>query len=36
VLTTHASLDAPSVRSLADVQFTPVDGGIEVSIPETG
>ena len=34
VLTTHASLDAPSVRSLADVQFTPVDGGIEVSIPD--
>jgi len=33
VLTTHASLDAPSVRSLADVHFTPVDGGIEVSIP---
>jgi sugar-phosphatase len=34
VLTTHASLDAPSVRSLADVQFAPVDGGIEVSIPD--
>ena len=34
VLTTHASLDAPSVRSLADVQFTPVDGGIEVGIPD--
>ena len=34
VLTTHDALDAPSVPSLADVRFTPVDGGIEVSIPD--
>jgi sugar-phosphatase len=34
VLTTHTALDAPSVQSLADVTFTPVDGGIEVSIPD--
>ncbi len=33
VLTTHAALDAPTVRTLADVRFAPVDGGIEVSIP---
>ena len=33
VLTTHAALDAPSVTSLDQVTFTPVDGGIEVSIP---
>src|SRR6476620_339250 len=33
VLTTHAALDAPSVTSLEQVTFTPVDGGIEVSIP---
>lgn len=34
VLTTHSELDAPTVRTLADVRFTPVDGGIEVSIPD--
>jgi sugar-phosphatase len=34
VLTTHAALDAPSVRSLADITFTPVAGGIQVSIPD--
>ena len=34
VLTTHAALDAPSVTSLDQVRFTPVDGGIEVSIPD--
>jgi len=34
VLTTHAELDAPSVRTLAEVQFSPVDGGIEVSIAD--
>ena len=33
VLTTHPTLDAPSVTSLADITFMPVDGGIEVSIP---
>jgi sugar-phosphatase len=33
VLTTHTALDAPSVTSLDQVTFTPVDGGIEVSIP---
>jgi sugar-phosphatase len=33
VLTTHAALDAPTVTSLDQVTFTPVDGGIEVSIP---
>jgi mannitol-1-/sugar-/sorbitol-6-phosphatase len=32
VLTTHTELDAPSVRTLAEVRFTPVDGGIEVAI----
>ena len=32
VLTTHTALDAPSVTSLDQVTFTPVDGGIEVSI----
>jgi sugar-phosphatase len=32
VLTTHAELDAPSVRTLADIRFTPVEGGIEVAI----
>ncbi|MGS0688532.1 HAD-IA family hydrolase [Nakamurella sp. GG22] len=36
VLTTHAVLDAPSVRSLADISFVEVDGGIEVSIPGEG
>lgn len=36
VLTTHAALDAPSVRSLADIRFAEVDGGIEVSIPDVG
>jgi sugar-phosphatase len=35
VLTTHDALDAPSVRSLADVRFSTVDGGIEVTIPGT-
>jgi len=35
VLTTHDALDAPSVRSLADVRFCTVDGGIEVTIPGT-
>ena len=35
VLTTHDALDAPSVRSLADVRFSTVDGGIEVTIPST-
>jgi sugar-phosphatase len=35
VLTTHDALDAPSVRSLADVRFRTVDGGIEVTIPST-
>ena len=34
VLTTHAELDAPTVRTLADVRFTPVDGGIEVGIAD--
>ena len=34
VLTTHDALDAPSVRSLADVTFTPVVGGVQVSIPD--
>ena len=34
VLTTHAELDAPTVRTLADVRFTPVDGGIEVTIAD--
>ena len=34
VLTTHAELDAPTVRTLADVRFTPVDGGIEVAIAD--
>jgi sugar-phosphatase len=34
VLTTHESLDAPSVPSLADVRFTPTAGGIEVGIPD--
>jgi len=33
VLTTHSALDAPSVTSLDQVTFTPVDGGIEVTIP---
>jgi sugar-phosphatase len=33
VLTTHAALDAPTVTSLDQVTFSPVDGGIEVSIP---
>jgi len=32
VLTTHTELDAPSVRTLAEVRFTPVDGRIEVAI----
>lgn len=32
VLTTHTELDAPSVRTLGEVRFVPVDGGIEVSI----
>lgn len=36
ILTTHDALDAPSVRSLADVRFEPVDGGIEVSVPDAG
>jgi sugar-phosphatase len=36
VLTTHAELDAPTVRTLADVRFTPVDGGIEVAIADPG
>jgi sugar-phosphatase len=35
VLTTHDALDAPSVRSLADARFVPVDGGIEVRIPDS-
>jgi sugar-phosphatase len=35
VLTTHEVLDAPSVRSLSDARFVPVDGGIEVSIPDS-
>jgi sugar-phosphatase len=34
VLTTHETLDAPSVRSFADVRFEPVDGGIEVTVPD--
>lgn len=34
VLTTHDALDAPSVRSLADVRFSPVADGIEVSIAD--
>jgi len=34
VLTTHGALDTPSVTSLADVHFTLVAGGIEVSIPD--
>lgn len=34
VLTTHSALDAPSVRTLDEVRFTPIDGGIEVSIPD--
>jgi len=34
VLTTHDSLDAPSVRSLADVRFEPVNGGIKVTVPD--
>lgn len=34
VLTTHEALDAPSVRSLADITFTAVAGGIQVSIPD--
>jgi sugar-phosphatase len=36
VLTTHVALDAPSVRSLADIAFVEVDGAIEVSIPDEG
>ena len=36
VLTTHTELDAPTVRTLADVRFTPVDGGIEVVIADPG
>ena len=32
VLTTHATLDAPTVASLADISFSVVDGGIRVSI----
>lgn len=35
VLTTHSTLDAPTVTSLADISFTLVDGGIRVSIGET-
>ena len=34
VLTTHHELDAPSVRTLADVRFTVLEGGIEVSIDD--
>ena len=34
VLTTHTALDAPAVASLGDITFTPVEDGIEVSIPE--
>ncbi len=34
VLTTHGSLDAPTVASLADIHFTATDGGIGVSIDE--
>ncbi len=36
VLTTHADLDAPTVATLAEIQFSTVDGGIEVSIPSAG
>jgi len=32
VLTTHAALDAPTVRTLGEITFTPVAAGIEVSI----
>ncbi len=32
VLTTHSTLDAPTVASLADIHFTQVDGAIRVSI----
>jgi mannitol-1-/sugar-/sorbitol-6-phosphatase len=32
VLTTHAELDAPSVRSLADISFAVHDGGLEIGI----
>ncbi|MEP6559616.1 MAG: HAD-IA family hydrolase [Nakamurella sp.] len=35
VLTTHDKLDAPSVRTLADVRFTLLDGGIEVAIDDS-
>lgn len=35
VLTTHSTLDAPTVTSLADISFTLVDGGIRVSIGES-
>ena len=35
VLTTHDVLDAPSVHSLADIRFSTVDGGIEVTIQGT-
>ncbi len=34
VLTTHPALDAPTVRTLAEITFTPVVGGIEVHIQD--
>ncbi len=34
VLTTHPALDAPTVRNLGEITFTPLEAGIEVSIED--
>src|SRR5664280_1635666 len=35
VLTTHPTLDAPTVRTLGEITFTPVADGIQVSIQDS-